>query len=293
MSNFWHWTVIIVVIGHILAYLWLLFATAKKKTDKREDNTTGHVWDDDLRELDNPMPRWWLWLFVITIVFSIGYLYAYPGLGNMKGSLEWSSINEFETHYQEVTDARNQTFAGFIDKPIDALIADQQAMLIGQRLFANNCAQCHASDAKGAMGFPNLTDDDWNWGGDFETILTTIKQGRVGVMPAFAPALGEDGTQEVAAYVRSLSGLDHDAELAAAGQPKFGMFCAACHGPEGKGQEMFGAPNLTDDIWLHGSADAIQTALYEGFNNNMPAQLDLLDENRVKLVAAYVYSLSQ
>ena len=286
-------TVIIVVIGHILAYLWLLFATAKKKTDKREDNTTGHVWDDDLRELDNPMPRWWLWLFVITIVFSLGYLYAYPGLGNMKGSLEWSSINEFETHYQEVTDARNQSFAGFIDKPIDALIADQQAMLIGQRLFANNCAQCHASDAKGAMGFPNLTDDDWNWGGDFETILTTIKQGRVGVMPAFAPALGEDGTQEVAAYVRSLSGLDHDAELAAAGQPKFGMFCAACHGPEGKGQEMFGAPNLTDDIWLHGSADAIQTALYEGFNNNMPAQLDLLDENRVKLVAAYVYSLSQ
>ncbi len=293
MSNFWHWTVIIVVIGHILAYLWLLFATAKKKTDKREDNTTGHVWDDDLRELDNPMPRWWLWLFVITIVFSIGYLYAYPGLGNMKGSLEWSSINEFETHYQEVTDASNQSFAGFIDKPINDLIADQQAMLIGQRLFANNCAQCHASDAKGAMGFPNLVDDDWNWGGDFETILTSIKQGRVGVMPAFAPALGEDGTQEVAAYVRSLSGLDHDAELAAAGQPKFGMFCAACHGPEGKGQELFGAPNLTDDIWLHGSADAIQTALYEGFNNNMPAQLDLLDENRVKLVAAYVYSLSQ
>ena len=282
MSNFWHWTVIVVVIGHILAYLWLLFATAKKKTDKREDNTTGHVWDDDLRELDNPMPRWWLWLFVITIVFSIGYLYAYPGLGNMKGSLEWSSINQFETHYQKVTDARNQSFAGFIDKPIDALIEDQQAMLIGQRLFANHCAQCHASDAKGALGFPNLTDDDWNWGGDFETIMTTVKQGRMGVMPAFAPALGEDGTQEVAAYVRSLSGLDHDAELAAAGQPKFGMFCAACHGPEGKGQDMFGAPNLTDDIWLHGSADAIQTALYEGFNNNMPAQLDLLDENRVQ-----------
>lgn len=265
----------------------------QEKTDKREDNTTGHVWDDDLRELDNPMPRWWLWLFVITIVFSIGYLYAYPGLGNMKGSLEWSSINQFETHYQKVTDARNQSFAGFIDKPIDALIEDQQAMLIGQRLFANHCAQCHASDAKGALGFPNLTDDDWNWGGDFETIMTTVKQGRMGVMPAFAPALGEDGTQEVAAYVRSLSGLDHDAELAAAGQPKFGMFCAACHGPEGKGQDMFGAPNLTDDIWLHGSADAIQTALYEGFNNNMPAQLDLLDENRVKLVAAYVYSLSQ
>jgi len=293
MSNFWHWTVIIVVVAHIIAYLWLLLATSKKKVDKREDNTTGHVWDDDLRELDNPMPRWWLWLFVLTIVFAIAYLYLYPGMGNLKGSKEWTSINRFETNYQANTEARNKSFSGFIDKPIEALIKDENAMLIGKRIFANNCALCHGSDAAGAVGFPNLTDDDWNWGGEFDTIKTTISGGRMGVMPAFAPALGEDGTKQVAAYVRSLSGIDHDASLAAEGEQKFGMFCAACHGPDGKGQDMFGAPNLTDDIWLHGSHEIIETALYEGLNGNMPAQQDILDENRIKLVAAYVYSLSK
>ncbi len=293
MSNFWHWTVIIVVVAHIIAYLWLLFATSKKKVDKRADNTTGHVWDEDLTELDNPMPRWWLWLFVITIVFSVGYLYLYPGLGNLKGSKDWTSIKEFQTSYAEVTDARNKSFAGFINKPIDELIKDEQAMLIGQRIFANNCAQCHASDAQGAVGFPNLTDDDWNWGGDHATIVTTLTDGRMGVMPAFAPALGEDGTKQVAAYVRSLSGVDHDPALAVEGEAKFAMFCAACHGPDGKGQDLFGAPNLTDDIWLYGSHEIIETALYEGLNGNMPAQKDILDENRIKLVAAYVYSLSQ
>jgi cytochrome c oxidase cbb3-type subunit 3 len=293
MSNFWHWTVIIVVVAHIIAYLWLLFATSKKKVDKREDNTTGHVWDGDLKELDNPMPRWWLWLFVLTIVFSIIYLYLYPGMGNLKGSKDWTSINRFEANYKANTEARNRSFAGFINKPIEELIKDENAMLIGKRIFANNCALCHGSDAAGAVGFPNLTDGDWNWGGEFENILTTITDGRMGVMPAFAPALGEDGTKQVAAYVRSLSGIDHDADLAAAGEQKFGMFCAACHGPDGKGQDMFGAPNLTDDVWLYGSDSIIETALYEGLNGNMPAQKDILDENRIKLVAAYIYSLGK
>jgi cytochrome c oxidase cbb3-type subunit 3 len=293
MSNFWHWTVIILVVAHIIAYLWLLFSTSKKKVDKREDNTTGHVWDGDLREWDNPMPRWWLWLFVLTIVFGLGYLYLYPGLGNIKGSKEWTSVDQFKTAYEANTEARNRSFAGFIDKPVDELIKDETAMLIGKRIFSNNCALCHGSDAAGAVGFPNLTDDDWNWGGDYDTIVTTITNGRAGVMPAFAPALGEDGTKQVAAYVRSLSGVVHDANLAAEGAQKFGMFCAACHGPDAKGQDMFGAPNLTDNIWLHGSHEIIETALYEGLNGNMPAQKDILDENRIKLVAAYVYSLSQ
>ncbi|MCB1581837.1 MAG: cytochrome-c oxidase, cbb3-type subunit III [Marinicella sp.] len=293
MSNFWHWTVIILVVAHIIAYLWLLFATSKKKVDKREDNTTGHVWDGDLREWDNPMPRWWLWLFVLTIVFALGYLYLYPGLGNFKGSKEWTSTDQFKTAYEANTEARNRSFAGFIDKPVEQLIKDENAMLIGKRIFSNNCALCHGSDAAGAVGFPNLTDNDWNWGGDYETIVTTITNGRAGVMPAFAPALGEDGAKQVAAYVRSLSGISHDANLASEGAQKFGMFCAACHGADAKGQDLFGAPNLTDNIWLHGSDAIIETALYEGLNGNMPAQKDILDENRIKLVAAYVYSLSQ
>ncbi|MCX7553318.1 cytochrome-c oxidase, cbb3-type subunit III [Marinicella sp. S1101] len=292
MSNFWHWTVIIVVVAHIIAYLWLLFATSKKKVDKRADNTTGHVWDEDLTELDNPMPRWWLWLFVITIVFSIAYLYLYPGMGNFKGSKEWTQINRFEANYAKVNDARDKSFAGFINKPLDELIQDDQAMLLGQRIFANNCAQCHGSDAGGATGFPNLNDDDWNWGGEYADILYTLNNGRMGVMPPWAPALGDDGVKQVAAYVRSLSGIDHDGALAAEGEAKFGMFCVACHGPEGKGIAALGAPNLTDDIWLYGSHEIIETALYEGLNGNMPSQSEILDENRIKLVAAYVYSLS-
>ncbi len=292
MSNFWHWTVITVVVLHLVAYLWLLFSTAKIKTEKQDDNTTGHVWDEDLTELDHPMPRWWLWLFVITIIFAGIYLYLYPGLGNYKGSKEWTSINRFEANYAAVSDARDKSFAGFINKPIDALIQDDQAMMIGQRIFANHCAQCHASDAQGNVGFPNLTDDDWNWGGEHSDIVTSITNGRMGVMPAFAPALGEDGTKQVAAYVRSMSGIEHDATLAAEGEAKFGMFCAACHGVDGKGQHLFGAPNLTDDIWLYGSDAIIETALYEGLSGNMPSQQGILDENRIKLVAAYVYSLS-
>lgn len=293
MSNFWHWVVIVVVVAHIIAYLWLLFGTAKIKTEKQSDNSTGHVWDEDIRELDNPMPRWWLWLFVITIVFSVAYLYLYPGLGNYKGSKEWTSINRFETNYAAVEDARNKSFASFINKPIDELIQDDKAMLIGQRIFANNCAQCHASDAQGAVGFPNLNDDDWNWGGEHSDIVTTVTNGRFGVMPPWSAALGEDGVKQVAAYVRSLSGIEHDAALATEGESKFAMFCVACHGPDAKGQNMLGAPDLTDDVWLYGSDAIIETALYEGLNGNMPAQKDILDENRIKLVAAYVYSLSQ
>lgn len=292
MSNFWHWTVIIIVVLHMLAYLWLLFATSKKKVAKNDENTTGHEWDG-IVELDSPMPRWWLWLFVGTIIFAGAYLYAYPGLGNYEGSLGWTQHNQFEANYKKVTDARNKSFAAFIDKPIDEMIADKKAMLIGGRIFANNCALCHGSDAQGATGFPNLADDDWNWGGDFEQVLTSVKQGRNGIMPALGPALGEDGVKQVAAYVRSLSSNGQDAALVAEGQGKFAMFCAACHGPDGKGNDLFGAPDLTDDVWLHGSSDIIETALYEGLNGQMPAHAEILDDNRVKLVAAYVYSLSQ
>lgn len=292
MSSFWHWAVIIIVAVHLVAYLWLLFATSNKKVPKNEENTTGHEWDG-IKELDTPMPRWWLWLFVGTIIFSIGYLYAYPGMGNYEGSLKWTQINQFEANHKKVTEARNASFATFIDKPIDEMIEDRKAMLIGSRIFANNCALCHGSDAQGATGFPNLADDDWNWGGEFEQILTSVSSGRQGIMPPFAPALGDDGVKQVAAYVRSMSESGQDPALVAEGQNKFTMFCAACHGGDGKGNALFGAPDLTDDIWLHGSSEVIETALYEGLSGNMPAHATILDENRVKLVSAYVYSLNK
>ncbi len=293
MSNFWHWTVIIVVILHIIAYSWLLFATAKKKIDKHADNTTGHVWDEDITELDNPMPRWWLWLFIGTIIFSIFYLVLYPGMGNYKGTKGWTQLGEFQDAYQEVVEAREETYVTFINKPVDEIIKDDTAMLLGQRIFANNCSQCHASDAKGGYGYPNLTDNDWNWGGEFDTVVQTITHGRNGVMPPWAGPLGEEGVTQVAAYVRSLSGIDHDSALAEAGVSKFQMFCTACHGPEGKGNQMLGAPNLTDNTWLYGSHEIIETALYEGLQGNMPPQNVVLDEHQIKLVAAYVYSLSR
>lgn len=293
MSSFWHWTVTIVVIAHIIAYCWLLFATAKKKTDKRADNTTGHVWDDDITELDNPMPRWWLWLFVATIIFSIIYLILYPGLGNYDGTKEWTQQGRFEANYQKVVDAREEIYAAFINKPVDEMIQDDTAMLLGQRIYANNCAQCHASDAQGGYGYPNLTDDNWKWGGEFDTIIQTISNGRTGIMTPWAGPLGEDGVKQVAAYVRSLSGIDHDAQLAESGAAKFQMFCVACHGPEGKGNQMLGAPDLTDDVWLYGSHEIIETALYEGLQGYMPPQNEVLDEHQIKLVAAYVYSLSR
>ncbi len=293
MSNLWSWIVIGVVVVHLVAYLWLLKATASKKVDGASENeTTGHVWDDDLTEYNNPLPRWWLYLFVLTIVFSVAYLYLYPGMGNFTGSKDWTQVNQYEAEYAAVLSAREKAFAEFIDLPVTELAQHDKAMRIGERLFANNCALCHGSDAGGAVGFPNLADDDWLWGGTPEKIIESVSQGRNGVMPPFAPALGEDGVKQVVAYVKSLHGDAPDAALASQGEQKFAMFCAACHGPDAKGNPMFGAPNLTDDIWLHGSVDFIQTALYEGINGQMPAHKDILDENQIKLVSAYVYSLS-
>jgi cytochrome c oxidase cbb3-type subunit 3 len=295
MSNFWNWTVSIIVILHMLAYLWLLYATSKKKVETKndEDNTTGHVWDEDLTEYNNPLPRWWLWLFVITIIFSGAYLYLYPGLGNYQGSLDWSQTGQYQANQEKLMASRNKIYSSFIDKPNDELVKDSAALKVGRKLFAMNCSQCHGSDAEGAVGFPNLADNDWNYGGEFEQIKTSIAEGRKGVMPPFASILQEDGVKQVAAYVRSLSENNQRADLVKEGHEKYKMICSSCHGDDAKGKDVFGAPNLADNIWLHGSSDIIEMVLTEGLNANMPAHKHLLDDNSIKLVTAYVYSLSQ
>ncbi len=293
MSDLWHYLVIIIVILHIVAYLWLLFATAKKKVPANEKNDTGHVWDEDITELNNPLPRWWLWLFILTIVFAVIYLYRYPGMGNYAGSLNWTQQQQFLEKHTELQAARNASYQAFIDKPIEQMIKDDEAMLIGQRIFKANCSQCHGSDAKGAPSYPNLVDDDWLYGGDYQQIYTSITQGRNGIMPIFANMLQEEGVVQVAAYVRNLNDKSHLPLLAKQGKSKFDMFCASCHGAEAKGNILLGAPDLTDDIWLHGNSDVIETALYEGFNNKMPTHKELLDANSLKIVAAYIYSLNQ
>jgi cytochrome c oxidase cbb3-type subunit 3 len=295
LSSFWHWYVIILTIASVLGCWWLLQWTKGISGREGDDvGTTGHTWDEDLEELNNPLPRWWLYLFNITIVFALVYLALYPGLGNIKGFLGWTQVGQYETEMAVARSVQEDMFAPYRELGADALMADPEALGIGRRLFANHCAMCHGSDGRGARGFPNLTDQEWQWGAGFEAILTALRQGRQANMPPLAAALGEDGLPQVVAYVQQLSGQDADAELAAAGEARFQMVCAACHGMDGGGNPMLGAPDLSNDIWLYGGdAETIAETITSGRNGNMPAQADILDMDQRRLVAAYVLSLSK
>jgi cytochrome c oxidase cbb3-type subunit III len=277
----------------LLACLALLIIAARRRV-MATDNTTGHVWDQDLRELNNPLPRWWMWLFVITVVFSAIYLAFYPGLGSMPGTLKWSSQAQYEAEQAKARNALAPVYARFTAMDADALARDNQALAIGQRLFLNQCAQCHGSDARGSKGFPNLADADWLGEPTLESVKKTITEGRVGNMPAMAAALGSaEDVKNVAHYVLSLSGSPHNDIAAQLGKAKFGA-CAACHGADGKGNRALGAPNLTDKVWLHGWGEAaIVKIINEGRNNPMPAQARLLTPEQVHVLAGYVLSLSR
>jgi cytochrome c oxidase cbb3-type subunit 3 len=294
LNSFWNWFVIIITIVSILACWWLLHWT-KGVSDRSSDDvgSTGHVWDEDLKELNTPLPRWWLHLFNITIIFALVYLALFPGLGNFAGVLGWTQEDQYESEVAAAEVAQEAVFARFRDMDAAALMADAGAMDTASRLFRQNCAMCHGSDGRGAKGFPNLADDSWQWGGSYEQIMSTLKNGRVAAMPSWEAPLGEDGVKEVVAYVRQLSGQEADAQLASAGQARFQMFCVACHGMDGTGNQVLGAPNLTDDIWLYGGdAETIEYALRNGRNGQMPAFGESLSEERRKLLAAYVQSLS-
>jgi cytochrome c oxidase cbb3-type subunit 3 len=292
-SNFWSVFVAGVTLVGILGCLLLLWVTARKKVSADGDNTTGHVWDVDLREMNNPLPRWWMWLFVITIVFSLLYLVAYPGLGAYPGQLAWSSASRYQQEVTRAQEAVAPVYAQFAALQPEALAAHPKAMAIGERLFMNNCAQCHGSDARGSKGFPNLTDGDWLHGSSPEKIIETLTLGRTGVMPPLAAAVGSpDDVKNLAHYVLSLSGAPHDSLRAQLGKPKFSV-CAACHGMDGKGNQALGAPNLSDNVWLHGFGEqAIVTLINNGKTNVMPGQKDKLTEAQIQVLAAYVWGLS-
>jgi cytochrome c oxidase cbb3-type subunit III len=292
-SNFWSGYVAVITVLSIVACLLLLWFSGKAKAMSANDNTTGHVWDGDLREMNNPLPRWWVWLFVITIVFAGIYLALYPGLGSSPGKLGWTSTGQHKDEMDKGQKEVAPLYARFSSMKPEDLAKDAQAMAVGERLFLNNCAQCHGSDARGNPGFPNLTDKDWLYGGTPEIITETITKGRVGMMPPMAAAIGSaDDVKDVAQYVLSLSGSPHDAGGAAKGKLKFAA-CAACHGPEGKGTPAMGAPNLTDDIWLHGRGEkAIIAMVNNGKMNQMPAQADKLSSEQIQVLAAYVWGLS-
>jgi len=297
MSDFFNsgWSLFVAaftIAGLVLCLV--LLAIASRRKVMAGDNSTGHVWDEDLKEMNNPLPRWWVGLFVITVVFSAVYLAFYPGLGSSAGTLKWSSVGQ---HAAEMDKARVQMaplYAKFTGMNAEALARQPQAMAIGERLFANNCAQCHGADARGSKGFPNLTDSDWLYGGSFEKIKETITGGRQGNMPPMAAAVGTaEDVRNVAQYVLSLSGSPHNSVGAQLGQAKFGA-CAACHGAQGKGNPALGAPNLSDKVWLHGWGEqAIIAMVSNGKINQMPAQATRLSPEQIHVLAGYVWNLSQ
>ena len=294
VHSFWSHYIAWITLAGILACVVLLWLTSRKKLAGSADNTTGHVWDEDLREMNNPLPLWWVGMFLITIVLAFFYLILYPGLGSSEGSLAWTS----EKQYQQEVDQANADVAPLYAR-FDAMAAEQvaldpKAQHIGEHLFLNNCAQCHGSDARGTKGFPNLTDGDWLYGGSPEQIRTSITQGRQGNMPPMAAVVGSpEDVKNLAHHVLSLSGSPHDSLRAALGKGKFGA-CAACHGADAKGNQALGAPNLTDKVWLHGwGEEAIVAMVTQGKLNQMPAQEGRLTPSQIHVLSAYVWGLSQ
>ena len=293
MSTFWSTFIIGLTLANIVFALVILYMTARKrKTGVPEAETTGHVWDGDLREYNKPLPRWWLYAFYLSVCFAVLYLFLYPGLGSYAGSLGWSQVSQWKGQVAQAETQSAKVYAQFQGKSLQELGSDPAATRIAQNLFAANCSMCHGSDARGAPGFPNLTAANWQWGKDPAAVEQTIGQGRTGVMPAWRAAVGDDGVEQLANYVLSLSGTPPHPELVAAGAEKFAQFCVACHGPDAHGNPLLGAPNLTDENWLYGGSIAVvRQTIADGRQNHMPAHLDRLGTMRVRLLAAYVLTL--
>lgn len=321
MTTFWSLWISVITIGTFVGISCLLFWCSRDKMGVEEGEDMGHEYDG-IREINNPLPKWWSYMFWATIVFGVIYLVLYPGLGNFKGVLGWTSSDQtvrtlaeskasianaqqnkqLDQYAKELGDAHSrfgETFktlaydtSGNTLQPIPKIADNSEAIKVGQRLFIQNCAQCHSSDARGQAGFPNLTDDAWLYGGEAETIKATIMNGRIGVMPAWGDMLGKDGVKEVTSYIFGLSGRKVNAKEEAAGKQRF-VVCAACHGTDGKGNPAFGAPDLTDGTWLYGgSRRAVEATITHGRQGVMPAWKELLGEDKIQLISAYVWNLT-
>jgi cytochrome c oxidase cbb3-type subunit 3 len=293
-SGFWSWYIAIL---SIVSFIGLLYFTvrvgAKKLPPGEKVESMGHIWDEDLHELNNPAPRWWYLLFVFTTFWAMIYLFLYPGLGSYAGYLGWSQVGQYEQEVQEANEKYGPIYEQFMSSDLESLAGNQEALTVGSRLFSTYCTTCHGSDAQGARGFPNLRDKDWLYGGDPENIKTTIMEGRQGVMAAWGGLISEKEIHDTAEYIRTLGGLSADPAALAAGKKTYSTYCTVCHGPEGKGNIQLGAPNLSDDIWLYGgSSKKIIESITNGRNGVMPPHKDFLGEAKAHILAAYVYSLS-
>jgi cytochrome c oxidase cbb3-type subunit 3 len=287
------WYIIALTAIAVVGCVWLLRWTGKRRPGDPKPLDTSHTWDEDLTEYNKPMPRWWLVLFYLTIVFAIGYLIYYPGLGAWRGTSGWTSAGEHDAEQALAEKRLAATFAAYEGRSIEELAKNQDALRHGRSIFANHCATCHGSDARGAKGFPNLTDEVWHWGGSADDILATVTGGRQAAMPPMEQVLGNTGLTEAAVYVMSLSGKPADPALVAAGRERFAGICAACHGSDGKGNKAMGAPDLTDDYWLYGGDYAsIRASIQHGRQGMMPAHEPLIGRTRARLVAAWVYAQS-
>ena len=294
-SSFWSWFIAISTVVSIVALTYfVLVVGAKKKKPGEKVETMGHVWDENLEEYNNPLPRWWFNLFLLTLFWGCLYLFLYPGLGNYAGYLGWSQEEQYAQEMQQAEERYGPIFERFINEDIPSLANNEEALVIGKRLFANYCTTCHGSDARGARGYPNLRDHDWLYGNSPQAIKTSIAQGRRGVMAPWQAVLGDEGVFQTAEYVRSLSGLSADVQIAAKGKKHYQMYCAACHNADGTGNQMLGAPNLTDDIWLYGgSQKRIMETIALGRNGVMPGHKEFLGDAKIHVLTAYLYNLAQ
>ena len=290
MSSFWSAYIVILTLITIIATAWLLVGNRTRPADS--EGKTGHVFDG-IEEYDNPLPAWWFHMFVLTLVFALGYLIAYPGLGNFRGLLGWTQLDQWQDEVKKAEARYEPVFASYRDLGVEELAATPAAVRMGQRIFANNCAQCHGADGRGSRGFPNLADGDWIWGGSVDAIHTTIVNGRQAAMPPWVAVLGEEGVNNVAHYVLSLSGALPTSAESAAGEAQYRTICASCHGADGAGNPMLGAPRLSDDTWLYGNElEQVKQTIRAGRSGKMPAFGEQLDSDKIHLLTAYVYSLS-
>ncbi len=292
-SEFWSWFIMAIAGGGIVWLLYLLNVTNKMDAAEDQGVPTAHVWDEDLQELNNPLPRWWLIMFYLTILFAVVYLILYPGMGSFKGVLGWTQIEEYQIEVDDANKKFGPIFAKFEQTPIAELATNKAALNAGERLFVSYCSVCHGSDARGAPNYPNLRDNDWLYGGKPEQIMASIMNGRKGIMPAWEGPLDEEGINQVASYVMSLAGRDIDEKLAAQGKGKYDLFCVGCHMPDGTGNVAMGAPDLSNNIWLYGgSPRAIKESIAKGRNGIMPPHREFLGKAKSHVLTAYIYSLS-
>ncbi|MGI9200342.1 MAG: cytochrome-c oxidase, cbb3-type subunit III [Woeseiaceae bacterium] len=292
MSNAWSWFIILGTAASLIACFWVVaYANKQRASEEEIAESESHVWDEDIRELNNPLPMWWFWLFILTVIWSALYLVYYPGMGNFAGISEWSQEQQYEAEVAAAEAKYGPMFAAFAEKDIAALAEDQAALGVGASLYANYCSTCHGSTATGGRGFPNLTDGHWLYGGEPAQIEQSIVSGRAGIMPALGAALGgEAGINEMVSYVQNMQdGLNEESPA----HSQYMTLCIACHGPTGTGNQALGAPSLVDDIWLYGSSEQeVYKSIVEGRNGVMPAHGDLVGADRARILAAYVYSLS-